>query len=102
MVTEPELPAAWVESLRKGDLVLVHVEELDTAAQRASAREWLATLPAGTWGIIYPTQSPVLVLGSGRVSITTIEDPTDLKTLDNCSPKRFVHVIWPKPEEETT
>jgi hypothetical protein len=102
MVTEPELPAAWLDSLRQGDLVLVHVNELDTTAQRAAAREWLTTLPAGTWGIIYPDKAPVLVLGSGRVSITTIEDQDDLKTLDNCSPKRFVHVMWPKPTEETT
>lgn len=101
MVTEPELPAVWVESLRKGDLVLVHVDELDADAHRAAAREWLITLPDGTWGIIYPVKAPVLVLGSGRVSITTIEDPEDLKTLDHCSPKRFVHVVWPKPTEET-
>lgn len=97
---EPELPAVWAESLRKGDLVLVHVDEIDDAL-RAAVRGWLVTLPAGTWGIIYPHQSPVLVLGSGRVSITTIQDPDDLKTLDNCSPKRFVHVMWPKPTEET-
>jgi hypothetical protein len=97
----PDLPAVWAESLRKGDLVLVHVEELDDA-QRAAAREWLTTLPDNTWGIIYPHQAPVFVLGSGRVSITTIQDPDDLKTLDNCSPRRFVHVVWPKPEEETT